>query len=51
MAAIGGNADEHGDAKASAGLMETAQRLEVVTKSRKAYIQAAGFGEVQFITI
>jgi len=32
-------------------LMETAQRLEVVTKLKKAYIQAAGFGEVHFIII
>jgi hypothetical protein len=31
MAAIGGNADDPGAAKASAGLMETAQRLEAGT--------------------
>jgi hypothetical protein len=31
MAAIGGNADDHGAAKASAGLMATAQRLEAGT--------------------
>jgi hypothetical protein len=31
MAAIGGNADDHGAAKASAGLIATAQRLEAGT--------------------